>query len=214
MCAALDIQIIPASSPQAKGRIERNHGTHQDRLVKKLRRRGIRELDTANAFLAEEYWAEHNARFAQAPAATDDLHGPAPGARALAAIFQLETRRVGQQRLGGPLSQSALATGATHVPAAGAQHRPRPRRPSGRGDDSLSRRPYAAHRHHRATPGTIAGAGAACCTAHARRRRSAPCWRAPSRRSPVGPSGRSCPCGAGAGPGTTGLACDQRAFDR
>ena len=38
MCATLGIQIIPASSPQAKGRIERNHGTHQDRLVKKLRR--------------------------------------------------------------------------------------------------------------------------------------------------------------------------------
>ena len=36
MCAALAIKIIPASSPQAKGRIERNHGTHQDRLVKKL----------------------------------------------------------------------------------------------------------------------------------------------------------------------------------
>jgi hypothetical protein len=34
MCAALGIQIIPASSPQAKGRIERNHGTQQDRLVK------------------------------------------------------------------------------------------------------------------------------------------------------------------------------------
>ena len=40
MCAALGITIIPASSPQAKGRIERNHGTHQDRLVKKLRRQG------------------------------------------------------------------------------------------------------------------------------------------------------------------------------
>jgi transposase len=39
MCAALGIQIIPASSPQAKGRVERNHGTQQDRLVKKLRRR-------------------------------------------------------------------------------------------------------------------------------------------------------------------------------
>ena len=38
MCAALQIQIIPASSPQAKGRVERNHGTHQDRLVKKLRK--------------------------------------------------------------------------------------------------------------------------------------------------------------------------------
>ena len=59
MCAALGIRIIPASSPQGKGRIERNHGTHQDRLVKKLRRRGVRDLVTANAFLAAEYWADH-----------------------------------------------------------------------------------------------------------------------------------------------------------
>src|SRR5712692_3398875 len=41
MCARLGIEIIGASSPQAKGRVERNHGTHQDRLVKKLRLRGI-----------------------------------------------------------------------------------------------------------------------------------------------------------------------------
>ena len=63
MCAALGIQIIPASSPQAKGRVERNHGTHQDRLVKKLRRHGDRRLDGANAFLEAAYWADHNARF-------------------------------------------------------------------------------------------------------------------------------------------------------
>ena len=39
MCQALGIEIWAASSPQAKGRVERNHGTHQDRLVKKLRRK-------------------------------------------------------------------------------------------------------------------------------------------------------------------------------
>ena len=60
MCATLGIQIIPASSPQAKGRIERNHGTQQDRLVKKLRRQGIADLATANTFLETEYWADHN----------------------------------------------------------------------------------------------------------------------------------------------------------
>jgi transposase len=94
MCAALGIQIIPASSPQAKGRIERNHGTHQDRLVKKLRRHGLQDLAAANHFLATEYWAEHNRRFAQAPASPDDFHVRAPSARTLANIFQLETRRV------------------------------------------------------------------------------------------------------------------------
>jgi hypothetical protein len=48
MCARLGITIIPASSSHAKGRIERHHGTHQDRLVKKLRRKGIAEVGAAN----------------------------------------------------------------------------------------------------------------------------------------------------------------------
>jgi transposase len=94
MCAALGIQIIPASSPQAKGRIERHHGTHQDRLVKKLRRGGIGDVAMANAFLTTEYWADHNARFAQAPAAADDFHRRAPSARVLDRVFRLETSRV------------------------------------------------------------------------------------------------------------------------
>ncbi len=62
MCAALGIQIIAANSPQAKGRVERNHGTHQDRLVKKLRRLGIADATAANAFLETTYLPEHNAR--------------------------------------------------------------------------------------------------------------------------------------------------------
>jgi transposase len=94
MCAALGIQIIPASSPQAKGRIERHHGTHQDRLVKKLRRHGISDVATANTFLTTAYWAEHNARFAQAPASADDFHRRAPSARVLDRVCRLETSRV------------------------------------------------------------------------------------------------------------------------
>lgn len=93
MCSALGIEIIAASSPQAKGRIERNHGTHQDRLVKKLRRRGVSTLEGANAFLATTYWPEHNARFAQRAARPDDVHRRAPTARQLDAIFHLEETR-------------------------------------------------------------------------------------------------------------------------
>src|SRR5262245_14662509 len=63
MCATLGIQIIPASSPQAKRRIERNHGTHQDRLVKKLQLKGIDDIAAANAFLETAYVAELNRRF-------------------------------------------------------------------------------------------------------------------------------------------------------
>lgn len=97
MCAALQIQIIPASSPQAKGRVERNHGTHQDRLVKKLRRLAIAADGPANAFLETSYWPAHNARFPQAPAAAADFHRRCPPARTLDRVFRLEeTRTVGQ----------------------------------------------------------------------------------------------------------------------
>ncbi len=96
MCAALQIQIIPASSPQAKGRVERNHGTHQDRLVKKLRRLAISSDEAAQAFLETTYWSQHNARFSRAPASADDFHRRCPSARALDRVFRLEeTRTVG-----------------------------------------------------------------------------------------------------------------------
>ncbi|OFW07551.1 MAG: hypothetical protein A3I61_14775 [Acidobacteria bacterium RIFCSPLOWO2_02_FULL_68_18] len=94
MCAALGIQIIAASSPQAKGRVERNHGTHQDRLVKKLRRLGIADATAANAFLETTYLPEHNTRFAQAPASAEDFHRRTPSRVALDRAFQLEETRV------------------------------------------------------------------------------------------------------------------------
>jgi hypothetical protein len=94
MCQRLGIQIIAASSPQAKGRVERNHGTHQDRLVKKLRRRQIRGLAEVNGYLEEEYCPEHNRRFAVAAASKEDYHLPSPGVRALRTMLRLETERV------------------------------------------------------------------------------------------------------------------------
>jgi transposase len=93
MCAQLGIRIIPASSPQAKGRIERHHGTHQDRLVKKLRRKAIRDIAAANRFLETDYWTEHNRRFAQAPASSDDFHVAIPRGVKLDAVFRLEETR-------------------------------------------------------------------------------------------------------------------------
>jgi hypothetical protein len=93
MCATLGIQIIPASSPQAKGRIERNHGTHQDRLVKKLRRHGIADVEAANAFLEREYWADHNRRCAQPPASADDFHLAVPRGVQLDTVFRLAEKR-------------------------------------------------------------------------------------------------------------------------
>jgi transposase len=93
MCERLGIRIIAAGSPQAKGRVERNHGTHQDRLVKKLRRKKIATHQAVNQYLEQEYCDDHNRRFAVDAASEVDYHLPAPGARQLREIFRLETER-------------------------------------------------------------------------------------------------------------------------
>jgi len=93
MCGKLGIELIAASSPQAKGRVERMHGTHQDRLVKKLRRKGVVSHEAANVYLRSEYLAEHNRRFARAAARTEDYHRSAPRTAELERIVQLETER-------------------------------------------------------------------------------------------------------------------------
>jgi hypothetical protein len=93
MCQKLDIRIIAANSPQAKGRVERGNGTHQDRLIKKMSRKKIRTHAAANEYLQAEYLADHNARFARQPAEPQDYHRQAPKARELDQVFCLETER-------------------------------------------------------------------------------------------------------------------------
>jgi len=61
--AELGIQMIPAYSPQARGRSERNFGTWQGRLPQELRLHGVDSLEEANRFLREHYIAEFNRRF-------------------------------------------------------------------------------------------------------------------------------------------------------
>jgi hypothetical protein len=93
MCQKLGIRIMAANSPQAKGRVERNHGIHQDRLVKKMRRKGIASYAAANQYLETEYLPEHNRRFVQAAAKPEDYHGRKPTGRELRQIFRLESER-------------------------------------------------------------------------------------------------------------------------
>jgi transposase len=92
MCAKLGICIIAASSPQAKGRVERNHGTHQDRLIKKMRLKQIGSIEEGNRFLPR-YLADHNRRYVRAPQATEDYHTPVPEGLDLDAVFRLEETR-------------------------------------------------------------------------------------------------------------------------
>jgi len=64
----LGVQMIPAYSPQARGRSERSFGTWQGRLPQELRLHGITTLEAANVFLREHYIAEFNGRFQVAAA--------------------------------------------------------------------------------------------------------------------------------------------------
>jgi transposase len=88
----LGVQMIPAYSPQARGRSERNFGTWQGRLPQELRLRGIRTLEAANRFLREHYIAEFNARF-QVPAAQRGSAFVRRSSKDLDLIFALQFER-------------------------------------------------------------------------------------------------------------------------
>jgi hypothetical protein len=88
----LGVQMIPAYSPQARGRSERNFGTWQGRLPQELRLRGIRSLATANRFLREHYMAEFNRRF-QVPAAQRGSAFVRRSSKDLDLIFALQFER-------------------------------------------------------------------------------------------------------------------------
>jgi transposase len=95
MCTKLGITLIGAASPQAKGRVERGHGTHQDRLIKKLRLEGICDVVAANAYVETSYLPAHDTRFAIAPTSAVDHHRVRDRRRlADADVFCLETIRV------------------------------------------------------------------------------------------------------------------------
>lgn len=61
----LGIHMIPAYSPEARGRSERAFQTHQDRLVKELSLHGITDMDAANRYLTQTYLPAYNAEFMQ-----------------------------------------------------------------------------------------------------------------------------------------------------
>ena len=65
--AQLGIEMIPAYSPEARGRIERAFRTHQDRLPKELALHGISGMEEANRYLRQAYLPAHNTEFCQPP---------------------------------------------------------------------------------------------------------------------------------------------------
>ena len=88
----LQIELICAHSPQAKGRVERANQTLQDRLVKELRLRSLCSMAEANAYLPE-FVADFNRRFAVAPRCAEDAHRPLSTADDLDRILVLREQR-------------------------------------------------------------------------------------------------------------------------
>jgi transposase len=91
----LGIAWIPAHSPQAKGRVERNFGTAQDRLVKGMRVAGVKTLEEANQYLEETYLVWWERELTVEPAHPDDAHRPLDKNHDLAAsLSHVEMRQV------------------------------------------------------------------------------------------------------------------------
>ena len=91
----LGITWIPAHSPQAKGRVERNFGTAQDRLVKGMRVAGVTTIEEANRYLEEDYLVWWERELTVQAANPDDAHRRLEKSHHLAAsLSHVETRQV------------------------------------------------------------------------------------------------------------------------
>jgi len=91
----LGIAWIPAHSPQAKGRVERNFGTAQDRLVKGMRVAGVKTIEEANEYLQDSYLVWWERELTVTAANRDDAHRRLEKSHNLAAsLSHVETRQV------------------------------------------------------------------------------------------------------------------------
>jgi len=91
----LGIAWIGAHSPQAKGRVERNFGTAQDRLVKGMRVAGVKSIEEANRYLEEDYLVWWERELTVEPAEGDDAHRRLDKSHTLAAsLSHVEMRQV------------------------------------------------------------------------------------------------------------------------
>ena len=89
----LGVELIPAYSPQAKGRVERRHGLFQDRLVKEMRLRNICTLAAANAYLEQSFLKLVNAQYTVAPRDPVNGHLPRPSIATLALVLSWQEPR-------------------------------------------------------------------------------------------------------------------------
>jgi hypothetical protein len=90
----LDVELILARSPQAKGRVERMNGTLQDRLVKAMRRARIADLASANRYLEETFLPGFNVKFSKKARMGGNLHRPLKAGFDLQRIVSIQEARV------------------------------------------------------------------------------------------------------------------------
>ena len=116
----LGIRMIPAYSPQARGRSERSFGTWQERLPQELRLAGITTVEAANAFLRERYITEFNGKFtvparekgtAFRKTARADLKGlPRTSPRSVRSKNSCGSRRRWKRSAGSPVASRTIST--------------------------------------------------------------------------------------------------------
>ena len=94
--AKLNVTLIRAHSPQAKGRVERRHGVFQNRLVKGMRLKKISTLDAANRYLDEEFLFGLNEQFSVEPREKSDVHRRVPQGIKLDQVLCFQEERVVQ----------------------------------------------------------------------------------------------------------------------
>jgi hypothetical protein len=92
----LEVELILARSPQAKGRVERRHGVFQDRFVKALRLKKIATLAEANEYLESEFLEELNERFSVEARSAANLHRPLARGVKLEHVLSYQEERVVQ----------------------------------------------------------------------------------------------------------------------
>ncbi|MCP5505909.1 MAG: ISNCY family transposase [Chlamydiales bacterium] len=88
----LDIELICAHSPQAKGRVERKNGVFQDRLIKEMRLRGINTIEEGNKYLPE-FLEEINKKFGKEAANPEDAHRKLRKEDDLQRLFRRQEKR-------------------------------------------------------------------------------------------------------------------------
>jgi hypothetical protein len=92
----LNVELILARSPQAKGRVERMNRTFQDRLVKAMRRAKINDLAAANQFLAEHFLPIFNPHFGVKTKEPANVHQPLTEEIDLSRVLSIQETRVVQ----------------------------------------------------------------------------------------------------------------------